>query len=62
MEENIQIIDNVLLTLDNINIPGRITLNAPIYNQIIACINSLAQLKENLQEKPEDEHEEDQTE
>lgn len=60
MNEIIKTINSIMYTLDSIHIKGRITENAEAYNQIIACINSLAQVTQKLNEL-EESHEEDQT-
>lgn len=53
MEDTVMIIKSVIYTLDNLGIRGRITENAPAYNQIIACINSLNQAVAKLEGTPE---------
>lgn len=61
MNEIIKTINSIMYTLDSIHIKGRITENAEAYNQIIACINSLAQVTQKLGELVEENHEENQT-
>ena len=53
MEEIINTIVNVINTLDNLNLRGRITQNAAAYNEIIACINSLAEVHAKLNQEAE---------
>ena len=62
MEETIKAINAVMYTLDSIHIKGRITENAAAYNDIIGCINSLAQVIATLQKPEDDGNAEDQTE
>ena len=53
MEEAIQILRNVNYKLEHINIRGSIIENAPAYNDIIACHNTINKVIEMLK-KPEE--------